>query len=177
MSDRVVFSLSAPFRIGLVWAQNLDGVIGVDGDLPWHLPEDLAHFKALTLGCVVIHGRKSYEALPSSVRPLPGRENVVVTRNAEYEAPGAVVVHSLEEAVRSAPGKPIWVVGGGLLYRKAVAFADVLVVTSVDVDTKGDTYAPDIDPAVWRQVQCLDWVRSIKGPRFKISEYRKRDAK
>lgn len=86
-------------RIGMIWAQTLNGAIGRDGDMPWHLPEDLAHFKATTLGKPVIMGRRTWESLPVKFRPLPGRANIVVTRNPSYAAEGALVVPSLEAAL------------------------------------------------------------------------------
>ena len=130
--------------IGLVWAQAANGVIGRDGTLPWQLPEDLARFKALTTGATVVMGRTTWESLPASVRPLPGRRNVVLTRQAGWAAEGAVVARSLPEALDRAGD--IWVIGGATVYRAAVPYADVLVVTELDRAVEGDTVAPPIGP-------------------------------
>ena len=86
-------------RVGLIWAQAEGGVIGRDGGMPWHVPEDLAHFKALTLGAPVVMGRRTWESFPARFRPLPGRRNIVITRNRSYEAPGCEVVATLEEGI------------------------------------------------------------------------------
>jgi dihydrofolate reductase len=135
-------------RIGMVWAQASGGAIGRDGDMPWSLPEDLAHFKATTLGAPVIMGRKTWESLPESFRPLPGRENVVVTRDAGYDAAGARVAGSLDAAINALEdrGAPIaWIVGGGQLYRAAMPIADELIVTRIELEVEGaDTFAPEI---------------------------------
>lgn len=149
-------------RIGMVWAEargaNGGGAIGRSGEMPWHLPEDLAHFKTVTLGDPVIMGRRTWESLPERFRPLPGRENLVVTRDDGYEAAGATVVGSLEGAVRAAraaagedrEASTAWVMGGGELYRAAMPLADELVVTRIDLDVQdADTFAPEIGPE-WR---------------------------
>lgn len=137
----------------MIWAQARDGAIGRGGEMPWHLPEDLAHFKATTLGAPVIMGRRTWESLPERFRPLPGRENFVVSRAGAYEAPGATVMRSLEEVVTylDASGAPdAWILGGGELYRAALPLADELVVTRIELDVPdADTFAPEIDTA-WR---------------------------
>lgn len=116
--------------------------------MPWYLPEDLAHFKQVTLGAPVIMGRRTWESLPERFRPLPGRENLVVTRDIEYAAPGAAVKSSLEDALRSTSGSGaeiVWIMGGGEMYRAALPFADELVVTRIELDVPdADTFAPEI---------------------------------
>lgn len=131
--------------IGLVWAQASNGVIGRDGTLPWHLPEDLAQFKRLTTGATVVMGRTTWDSLPASVRPLPGRRNVVLTRDREWTAPGAVVAHTLDEALSDTGGE-VWVMGGAQVYRQAMPYADVLAVTELAERFDGDTTAPEIGP-------------------------------
>lgn len=158
----------------MIWAQARRGVIGADGTLAWHIPEDLAHFKAATSGYAVLHGRKSYEALPEKFRPLPARRNLVLTKDPGYRAPGAEVVHSLDEATTLLGSEPFWIVGGGQVYASALHFADVIVVSEVDMDVPGDAYAPAIDQDVWAPVQRSPWVTSIRGPRFRVIEYRRR---
>ena len=158
--------------VGLVWAQASGGVIGVDGRLPWHLPEDLARFRALTLGSTVVMGRATWESLPGSVRPLPGRRNVVLTRRPRWEAPGAVVAPTLEEALRDAPGD-VWVIGGSSVFTAALPYADRAVVTELDEAVDGDTWAPVLDGA-WRIVQRDPqdgWHGSATGLRYRISTY------
>ncbi|MEW1959646.1 dihydrofolate reductase [Kineococcus sp. NPDC059986] len=159
--------------IGLVWAQSRDGVIGVDGRIPWRIPEDMAHFSALTAGATVVMGRATWESLPPRFRPLPGRRNVVLSRAAGYDAPGAEVVTDLDVALGL--GADVWVVGGQAVYAAAHARADVLVVTEVDLDVAGDTYAPAVgDP--WRRVEEGQWRTSSTGPRFRVVTWR-RDAR
>jgi dihydrofolate reductase len=131
--------------VGLVWAQARGGVIGADGGLPWHLPEDLARFRALTIGGTVVMGRATWESLPAAVRPLPGRRNVVLSRRSGFLAPGGTVAGSLEEALAGATGD-VWVIGGASVYRAALPYADVLVVTELDRAVEGDTAAPEIGP-------------------------------
>lgn len=139
--------------VGMIWAQTVDGVIGRDGGMPWHLPEDLAHFKNTTAGHPVIMGRRTWESFPAAYRPLPGRTNIVVTSSAtladEISPAGAVVVPTLEQALdtaRHSPGgsEQIWIVGGAQMYEAAAPLADAAVVTVIDVNTEGDTYAPHL---------------------------------
>jgi dihydrofolate reductase len=140
--------------ISLVVAVDRNGVIGAVNRLPWRLPDDLRRFKALTLGHPVIMGRKTYESIG---RPLPGRRNLVVTRQRDYAAPGTTVAHSLQEAVALAGGRgdggEIFVAGGASLYAQALPLADRLYVTHVETAVAGgDASFPEIDPAVWRAV-------------------------
>ena len=142
---------SAATRVYLVAAVAANGVIGAKGKLPWHLPEDLRHFKSLTLGHPVIMGRKTWESLG---RPLPGRENIVVTRAPGYDAPGASVAASLEGALAFCAGEPVaFVIGGGELYAEALPLADGLVLTEIQRDYAGDARFPDYDRAAWRETQ------------------------
>jgi dihydrofolate reductase len=123
--------------IAIVAALSRNRVIGRDGDLPWHLPGDLKHFKELTSGGTVVMGRKTYESLPERFRPLPNRRNVVLTRNG-FDAPGADVRHSLDEALE----QDCFVIGGGSLYAQALPLADRLHLTEVEADVPGDTFFP-----------------------------------
>ncbi len=138
-------------RVYLVAAVAANGVIGADGKLPWRLPEDLKHFKALTLGHPVIMGRKTWESLGKA---LPGRENIVVTRAAGYDAPGASVASSLDGALALCAGEPtVFVIGGGELYAEALPVADGLVLTEIQRDYAGDARFPPYDRAAWRETQ------------------------
>jgi dihydrofolate reductase len=139
-------------RVYLVAAVAANGVIGTGGRLPWHLPEDLRHFKALTLGHPIVMGRKTWESLGR--RPLPGRENIVVTRSPGFEAPGAHVAASLEAALALCAGEPVaFVIGGGELYAAALPLADGLVLTEIARDYAGDARFPDFDRSAWRETQ------------------------
>ena len=157
--------------VGLVWAQAANGVIGSGGGLPWHLPEDLARFKALTLGSTVVMGRATWDSLPSAVRPLPGRRNVVLTRQPDWQAAGAVVARSLTEALDQ-PGD-VWVIGGASVYRAALPLADLVVVTELAQPFDGDTYAPDLGPT-WRvgdREPAAGWLPSRTGLDHRVITY------
>lgn len=162
-------------RIGLIWAEARDGAIGRDGEMPWHLPEDLAHFKASTLGAPVIMGRRTWESLPQRFRPLPGRENLVVTRNPDYAAGGARRVSSLDAALEAlAAAEAVWVIGGGELYRAAMPIADELVVTRIELDVPdADTFAPTIGPQ-WRLADAGDSLVSKTGVGYSFERWLRR---
>lgn len=163
-------------EVKLVWAEARGGVIGRDGQMPWHLPEDLAHFKSETLGSPVIMGRRTWQSLPERFRPLPGRENIVVTRDSKFEAPGATVENSLESAlVRAAAStdKPVCVIGGGELYRASMSVATELVVTRIELDVPdADTFAPVIGPE-WRRVDAGHTLASSEGLEYRFERYRR----
>ncbi|MBV9486921.1 MAG: dihydrofolate reductase [Frankiaceae bacterium] len=155
--------------LSLIWAQARNGIIGKDGGIPWHVPEDLANFKALTTGHTVVMGRATWESLPPRFRPLPQRRNLVLTRQPDWTAEGAEPVGSLEAAIAASDGE-LWVIGGGQVYAAAMSLADQLVVTEVDLDIDGDTLAPPIEPR-WSIVESSDWLESIKGLRYRIARY------
>jgi len=130
-------------KLGLIYARARNGVIGRGGVMPWHLPEDMAHFKQLTMGCPVVMGRKTWESLPPRFRPLPGRRNVVITRQPEWAAEGAHRAASLEAALALCSDAPlVWVIGGGEIYAQALPIAHVLEVTEIERDFEGDVFAP-----------------------------------
>lgn len=131
-------------RLGLVWAEARGRVIGRDGGMPWSVPEDLAHFREVTLGAPVIMGRRTWESFPERFRPLPGRRNIVVTGSDSWQADGAERAGSLDAAldlVREVPAA--WVIGGARLFAEAIGRADVLEVTELDLEVDGDTFAPE----------------------------------
>ena len=139
----------APVYLVAAVAQN--GVIGANGKLPWRLPEDLQHFKRLTLGHSVIMGRKTWESIG---RPLPNRHNIVVSRRPGFQAAGASVASSLEDALALCAGvDPVFVIGGNELYRAALPYAAGLVLTRLHRPYEGDAYFPDIDPADWTETR------------------------
>ncbi|OCP08785.1 MULTISPECIES: dihydrofolate reductase [unclassified Ensifer] len=143
-------------KVSIVVAVAANGVIGRDGDLPWRLSTDLKRVKALTIGKPVIMGRKTWASLG---RPLPGRANIVVTRNTDFVAEGASVVPSLDAAIAlanreaaAAGVSEICVIGGGEIYRQAIGVTDILHVTEVQAEVDGDTRFPDIDPDIFEKV-------------------------
>lgn len=139
-------------RVYLVAAVASNGVIGAKGQLPWHLPEDLKFFKELTLGHPVIMGRKTWESLKT--RPLPGRENIVVTRQAGYAAPGAAVAASLDGALALCAGEPVaFVIGGEQLFAQSLPAAAGLVLTEIARPYEGDTRFPEYDRSRWKEAQ------------------------
>jgi dihydrofolate reductase len=136
----------------LILARAANGVIGKDGKMPWHLPEDLAHFKQVTLGKPVIMGRKTWDSLPPQFRPLPGRRNIVITRRSEWKAEGAETALSLQDAMGMCPQDGnAWVIGGGEIYQLAMPLAASAVVTEIDAEFEGDTVAP-VFGADWKEI-------------------------
>jgi dihydrofolate reductase len=159
---------SAQTRIFLIAAIARNGVIGANGGMPWRLPEDLKHFKKLTLGHPVIMGRRTWESLG---KPLPGRENIVVSRRAGFEAPGASVAATLEAAIALCTGESVaFVIGGAEIYAAALPLADGLVLTEIDADYEGDTRFPEWDRKAWR-VSQKETHTSGEGVRFDFVLY------
>lgn len=162
--------MSAAPRVYLVAAVARNGIIGAKGQLPWRLPEDLKHFRKITLGHPVIMGRRTWESLG---KPLPGRENIVVTRRPGYEAAGASAAASVEGAIALCAGEPVaFVIGGEEIYAAALALADGLVLTEIDADFAGDARFPDWDRAAWRATQ-RETHTSAEGLRFDFVLYEK----
>jgi dihydrofolate reductase len=156
-------------RIGLIWAQSTSGVIGRANGIPWRLPEDQARFKELTMGHTVVMGRLTWESLPAKVRPLPGRRNVVVTRQADYVADGATVADGLEAAMGD---DDVWVIGGAQIYALALPLATRCEVTELDVDlprVADDVVAPVLDDE-WVGTEG-DWLTSASGLRYRFFSY------
>jgi dihydrofolate reductase len=161
----------------MVWARSRDGVIGAGGELPWHLPEDLRLFRALTLGATVVMGRRTWESLPPRFRPLPGRRNVVLSSTLDPAAAGVDVARSVDEAlaIGAVAGGDLWVIGGGQVYAAFLPHAAEVVVTEVDTRPDGDTRAPDLD-AEWLPgdaVPTTGWARSSGGLRFRVTPWRR----
>jgi len=136
--------------ISLIAAMSENRVIGRNNQLPWRLPADLKHFKALTIGKPIVMGRKTWESLG---RPLPGRANIVITRNIGYQAEGCVVVHSVDQALEVATGSDeVMVIGGANLYQQLLDRADRLYLTLVKAHVEGDAWFPEFDSAMWHEV-------------------------
>jgi dihydrofolate reductase len=161
--------VTAPGRVRMVWAQAHDRVLGADGGLPWHLPEDLRLFKALTLGSTVVMGRRTWDSLPARVRPLPGRSNVVLSSTLSATDAGVPVARSVAEVL--AGSGDLWVIGGGGVYAAFLPHAAEVVTTEVDAAFPGDTFAPALDGDWHRaaRVPGQGWLRSSSGLRFAVS--------
>lgn len=156
--------------LNLIWAQAANGVIGKDNAMPWHLPEDMAHFKALTQGCTVIMGRKTWDSLPPRFRPLPGRRNIVITRQADWHENGAHRASSLPEALQICElTQNVWVIGGAQIYAQALPLADRLEVTEIDAVFEGDAHAPPLGPQ-WRE-SARESLLSSSGLRLSFVTY------
>lgn len=152
-------------RVHLIFARAANGVIGRDNTLPWYLPEDMAHFRSLTRGCPVVMGRKTWDSLPERFRPLPGRRNIVVSRQAALAATGAETAASLPAALALCADAPdVWVIGGAQIYAQALPLAHSAEVTEIHRDFEGDAFAPVLDPATWREDSRLDGVSADALP-------------
>jgi dihydrofolate reductase len=159
--------------VGLVWAQARGGVIGRDGTLPWHLPEDLARFRALTRGATVVMGRATWLSLPERYRPLPGRRNVVLSRTPGFVADGAEVCPDLRTALLPAGEETIWVIGGAQVYAAALPHADHVALTEIDLAVDGDAHAPRLG-GDWRLERAepeTGWLESASGVRYRCLTY------
>lgn len=152
---------------GLIWAEARGGVIGASGGMPWHVPEDLAHFKETTMGEPVVMGRKTWDSLSDRFRPLPGRENIVITRQQDWSAEGARRASDVQDAVRGLDR--VWVIGGAEIFAQVIADADRLEVTELDIEVAGDAYAPSKEG--WRLVSEGEWQTSRTGVRFRFLRY------
>ena len=159
--------------LGLVWAQSTSGVIGRGGDIPWRVPEDLARFKRVTMGHTVVMGRRTWDSLPARVRPLPGRRNVVLSRQTDFKADGAEVLDTLETALAGSDSDPeTWVIGGAQIYLLALPLATRCEVTEVDIDLPrddDDAIAPVLDET-W-QGETGEWLTSTSGLRYRFHSY------
>ncbi|MEZ5541983.1 MAG: type 3 dihydrofolate reductase [Pseudomonadota bacterium] len=141
-------------QLSIIVAMDANRVIGHENRLPWHLPADLRHFREITMGKPIVMGRRTWESIG---RPLPGRANIVITRDRSFTAAGCVVVHSVSEALAAAAGyAEVMLIGGAQLYRQLLPRADRLYITQVDGEFPGDAWFPELDPAEWREVARSD---------------------
>lgn len=163
--------------ISLIAAVAANRAIGKNNELLWHLPEDMRHFRETTHGKPVIMGRKTWESLPDAFRPLPGRQNIVVSRNPAYQAPGATLVGSLEDALRKAElsdkADEAFVIGGAELYRQALPLASRLYLTEVAESFEADVFFPEVLPQDWEEVSRQKQ-QSESGPSFSFVIYQRR---
>jgi dihydrofolate reductase len=158
-------------KLSLIVAIAKNGVIGVNNTLPWHLPEDLKRFKALTMGHHIVMGRKTYDSLG---RLLPGRTTVIVTRNKNYHVEGALIAHSLQEALsQCADDDEVFLIGGAELYQAGLTLADKLYITEIDLEVEGDAHFPPIPYAEFKEVAREAHV-SEKGMKFNYVIYQRK---
>lgn len=142
-------------RISIIVAMAKNRVIGADNGIPWHLPNELRLFKSVTMGHHIIMGRRTYESIN---RLLPGRTTVIVTRQPGYQVSGAIIAHSLEDAIAACAGDDeIFVIGGGELYKSALPVADRIYLTTVDAEPAGDTFMPEFDPGQWHETSSQSY--------------------
>lgn len=155
-------------RVGLVWGQANGGIIGSGGGIPWHVPEDMAHFREVTGRHRVVMGRRTWDSLPARFRPLPGRTNVVLTRDPQWHAEGALRVSTIDEALDT--DRDTWVMGGAEIYRLAMPYASVVELTEIDLDVPGDTVAPAVPDDFVADIGS--WSMSAKsGLRYRFVRY------
>ncbi|KKW42909.1 MAG: Dihydrofolate reductase [Candidatus Magasanikbacteria bacterium GW2011_GWA2_56_11] len=140
--------------LSLIAAVSDNNCIGKKGRLPWHIPEDMQHFRDLTLGKPVLMGRKTWESIPDKFRPLPQRTNMVITRQADYPAPGGVERYAaIDEAIAAHPDEEIMIIGGADIYRQTIDRADRLYITHVHQIVDGDAFFPEINPQQWEPTE------------------------
>lgn len=168
---------STDVPVAMIAAMASNGVIGVDNQLPWYLPEDLKFFKAMTQGKPLVMGRKTFASIG---KPLPGRLNIVVTRDTAFAAPGIRVCHDLESALTLADqqaviddAEEIMVMGGAQIYRQAMPYASRLYLTEVALEVEGDAIFPAVDDGVWREVQRVAGRPGHGQPNYAFVEYRR----
>jgi dihydrofolate reductase len=140
--------------ISFVVAMDRNGLIGAGNRLPWRLPEDMRRFRQITMGKQVLMGRRTYETIPARFRPLPGRTNIVLTQQLDYDAPGCTIVHSLSQALSAASEREeLMVIGGALLYEQLLPQADRIYLTLIDGEFEGDVFFPALDDAEWQEIE------------------------
>lgn len=155
-------------NVTLIVARARNGVIGIGNQMPWHLPEELKHFKASTMGHALIVGRKTFDSIG---RALPGRQMIVVTRDESWRHDGCNRAGSLEQAIDLVePGRDCFVAGGAQLYLLALPYATRLLITEIDLEPDGDVFFPDPDPAIWRQIRSEAY-QSTSGVSYRINEW------
>jgi dihydrofolate reductase len=163
-------------RVSVLAAVARGGVIGRGNAIPWRIPEDARRFRRLTMGHPVVMGRRTWDSLPNRFRPLPGRRNIVVTRDPAWHEEGAERAGSLDDALRLLNGSPqVFVIGGGELYTAALPLADELLLTEIDVDVEGDTSFPPWDRTTFEETSREDHVSETGAP-FSFATYVRRGA-
>jgi dihydrofolate reductase len=156
--------------VRMIWAEAKDRVIGADGGIPWQIPGEQAEFRRRTTGSTVVMGRGTWDSLPPRFRPLPGRRNVVLTRDKQWSAPGAETAGSVDEVL--AAGGDVWVIGGAGVYEAFLPYADLIVRTEIDLSVPGDTFAPVLGDD-WT-ARPGDWQITDSAPRYRVVEHIRR---
>ena len=159
--------------VHMIWAEARGGVIGAAGEIPWRIPGEQKIFKEHTMGSTVVMGRATWDSLPPRFRPLPGRRNVVLTRQPGWEADGAEAYGSIDDLLRD--HDDFWVMGGGAVYAALLPVATHIVRTRIDLEVEGDTYAPELGPE-WQVAAGADWRTSDTGVRYVVEELTSRPA-
>ena len=152
--------------VSLIAAVAENGVIGKDNKLPWHLPADMKYFRDTTMGHCVIMGRRNYDSIPPKFRPFGGRTNIVVTRSPDLSAPGCIVVHSINDALKEAQKKnekEVFIIGGADIYNQTIEKADKLYITHIDQAFEGDAFFPKIDPRKWKLTGKKDMLQDARN--------------
>lgn len=159
-------------KIGLIWAQNADRAIGLDGQIPWHIPEDLKHFNEVTSGSTVVMGRSTWFSLPERFRPLPRRRNLVLSSDPEFVVEGGETFTSFESAFAAVETEWAWVIGGQRVYETALPFADQLEITQINLpDIEADTFAPVV-PTRFQKRGAEEWlVSSANQTEYRFETY------
>jgi dihydrofolate reductase len=147
--------------ISIIAAMDENRLIGSNNTLPWHLPADLQRVKQLTTGHAIILGRKNYESIG---RPLPNRKNIVITGNPDFEAPGCIVVNSIEAAIEAAAGDEVFIFGGARIYEQMFSLAERMYLTKIHATFDGDTWFPEFDPNSWTEIERQDFTADKKNP-------------
>ncbi|MCH1626378.1 dihydrofolate reductase [Ferdinandcohnia quinoae] len=149
--------------ISLLFAMDINRVIGKNNDLPWHLPADLAYFKKITMGHPIIMGRKTYESIG---KPLPGRENIIITRDKEYQIDGCTVFHSIDEIVKmdNTVNQELFVIGGSEIFKGILPYSNRLYITEINEEFEGDTFFPEIQMNEWKLISKEKGKKDEKNP-------------
>lgn len=166
-------------ELALIYAHGKNRELGLAGSIPWHLPEDLAHFKTATLGAPVLMGRKTWDSLPAAFRPLPGRFNIVLSRDAAWQGQGAHRAESLPHALTLAASMAtqadtVWVIGGADIYALALPLATRVLATEIDAHFAADAYAPVLDVQAWIATDQSDWRSAQNGLRYRFVTWQRR---
>ena len=162
-------------KISIIAAVAQNGVIGKDNDLVWHLPDDMRFFSTKTKGHIVVMGRKNWDSIPLKYRPLPNRENIILTRNKEFRTDGAEVFDSLEKAIihsNKTPEKEIFIIGGSEIYKLALPYTYRMYLTEIAESFEGDTYFPEYDKSMWKEISRIHHPKDEKhASEFDFVEY------
>lgn len=169
----MLFSKKDVNMIALIAAIAQNNCIGKSNTLPWHLPEDLLHFKKITTGKIVLMGRKTWESIPEKYRPLPNRKNIVITTQSDFVVPeGVETYHSINDALLAHASEDIFIIGGATIYTQTIGLADTLYITHVNQIVDGDAFFPDVDHNIWKETERENHEGFSFATYTKIQEHR-----